>query len=258
MNANEQKLRLPNIKITDATHTASLRKSYQMRLNGLFIKFDNELKPGLARMMDRNIEYVKIKKGFIREFSDKLNTISDVTIYAGAPKIIDEHITRSYRSGKERAANNPRLKDTIRIDPKLSMLDMGAIEDLKTRNLGLVTKLTEDMKIDLLRIMTDGMQQGQGTAEISRNISGGIEDISRKRAETIARTEIAYSYNTAISDSYKKIGIDKWQWLAALGYTCCDECIANHGEIFDWNDPRPPLHPNCMCSIYPILPGDEE
>jgi SPP1 gp7 family putative phage head morphogenesis protein len=146
---------------------------------------------------------------------------------------------------------------TIRIDPKLSIFDQFAIEDLKTRNLGLVTKLTEDMKVDLLRIMTDGMNQGQNPTVIARDISKGIEDISRPRAEVIARTEIAYSYNTAKADSYKKAGIEQWQWLAALGYNCCEECTANHGEVFDWNDPLPPLHPNCLCTIYPIIPGEE-
>jgi len=131
---------------------------------------------------------------------------------------------------------------------------MRAIEDLNTRNLGLVTKMTEDMKANLLGIMTDGIKQGMGTNEIAKNISNQI-GIDSARAKTIARTEIAYSYNTAISETYQKAGISQWQWLATLGYYCCDICQENHGQVFDWGDPEPPEHPNCLCTIYPVVEG---
>jgi len=258
-----KELRLPHAKIRDATHTATLRMGYRNKLIGLYERFDEQLKPSLQRMLDRNIvrifrEFADVKPGFTKDFSERLNSIADYTIYAGAPKIINEHITLGYRAGKQRAVSNPRIIKSIRIDPKLSIYDNRVIEDLKARNFSLITKLTEDMKTDLLRVMTDGIKHGDGTTKIAKDISESITTISRSRAETIARTEIAYSYNTAISETYKKADITQWQWLATLGTTCCEECAALHGQVFDWTDEQPPLHPNCLCTIYPVveMPGE--
>jgi SPP1 gp7 family putative phage head morphogenesis protein len=238
-------LKLPNRKLTDATHTSILRKTYWDKLVALFKRFNKELQPGFERMMNRNTT--------IKEFSDKLNTTSDITIYAGAPKIIDENIKLSYNAGKQRAISNPRIQGSIRIDPRLSFYDMRTIEDLKARNMSLVTKLTEDIKSELIRIITNDIREARTIKDMVKDITTNIEDISKARAKMIARTEIAYSYNTAISETYKKAGIEQWQWLATLGYNCCEECIANHGQIFEWDDVQPPLHPNCFCTILPVI-----
>jgi len=256
---NNPDLRLPRVKLVDATHTGGLRRSYQKQLYGLFNNFDNKLEPGLLRMLERNktnmnVEYASISKGFLREFWDKLTQIADVTINADSKKVIDKHVTLAYHAGKTKAVNNPRLtRESIRIPSALSIYDQKAIEDLRTRNFNLVTKATEDMKSNLLRIMTDDIRQGKGIDSIARDISNEINDLGRTRSKLIARTEIAYAYNNAVSDTYQKAGIERWQWLAALGFNCCDECIDRHGEVFDWGDEQPPLHPNCLCTIYPVV-----
>jgi SPP1 gp7 family putative phage head morphogenesis protein len=143
--------------------------------------------------------------------------------------------------------------NSIIIPYQLNRLDQAVVEDLKIRNLSNVTKLTEDMKTELLRTLTEGIRMQQSTQSIMRAIHEQIPGITRARAKTIARTEISYSYNTAQAKTYQSIGLDRWQWLAALGYNCCDECTARHGNVYDWGDEQPPLHPNCLCTIYPIV-----
>jgi len=256
-----KELRLPNVRTSDMTHTTTLRSSYQKKLINLFNDFNNILTPGLIRMLNRNIlqEYAtRVKPGFMKEFSDKIDNVADQTIYNDAPRVVKEGVTLSYKIGKQRAVNNSRVVRTIKISPSLSIYDNQVLEDLKTRNLSLITKLTEDMKTRLLQVMIDGIKQGTSTTDIARNITKGIEDISRPRAEMIARTEIAYSYNTAIGETYKHEGISEWQWLATLGTTCCEECANRHGNVYRWSDEQPPAHPNCLCTIYPVveLPGE--
>jgi SPP1 gp7 family putative phage head morphogenesis protein len=112
---------------------------------------------------------------------------------------------------------------------------------------------TEDMKAGMLRVMSEGIQQNKGTLEIARNMSNEVTDIGKKRAILIARTEISKSYNSAISKTYQTAGIEKWQWLAAMGENTCDICADRHGEVFNWGDAQPPEHPRCLCTIYPVV-----
>lgn len=231
------------------THTGLLQRGYKTKLIEMYDKFNNKLSTSLNRLFNRSDT-----SGYIKEAGEKIDRYTDGIIYAESPGIIDHYITQGYHRGKINAANNPRLKrNSIIIPSKLSIYDNRAIEDLKNRNLGLVTKLTIDIKSDILRIITDDIREGKGIQDIGRDITKTISDISRTRAERIARTELAYSYNTAMAESYKKAGIEEWQWMATLGTTCCEECAELHGEVFNWNNPQPPLHPNCNCSIYPVV-----
>jgi len=226
----------------DATHTTRLQNTYYKQLIALVNQFRTNLQPTMTRLFNRNKE-----PGFIRAVNDRLNAQANGTIIIGAPTIIKKNITQAYIKGKKTASGNMRIKNnSIMIPFELSPLDHRVIDDLRVRNMGFVTKMTEDMKTDLLRVVSEGVQQQQSTEDIIRAINQRIPEITRSRAETIARTEISFSYNNAISESYRDIGIEKWQWLAALGYHCCDECIARHGNVYDWTDERPPLHPNCL------------
>uniref|UniRef100_A0A6M3L0S7 Putative capsid morphogenesis protein n=1 Tax=viral metagenome TaxID=1070528 RepID=A0A6M3L0S7_9ZZZZ len=241
--------RLPVIKRQDATGTGGLRRSYQSNIYSLFNTYAEKLKPRINRLLNR-----VGNQGFIKEFLEKLDDTQNVVINAGAPKIINEHITRSYTRGKQVAANNPRLRrDTILIDSKLSRTDNMALEDLKTRNFILIKNAGETMKNRLLQTMTEDIRQGKSIEEMAKHIQENIVDIGRSKSRTIARTEIAYSYNSAIAKTYQDANIERWQWLSALGYSTCQECMSKHGNIYNWDDEQPPIHPNCLCTIYPII-----
>jgi SPP1 gp7 family putative phage head morphogenesis protein len=97
------------------------------------------------------------------------------------------------------------------------------------------------------------LRQQKTIIQMVNEINSKIPEISKPRALTIARTEMSYSYNSALSKSYQTVGIDRWQWVSAKGYTSCADCIGLHGDVFNWGDPEPPLHPNCACSMYPVI-----
>ena len=248
MPKNTPDTRLPN-RPRDATNTGGLRRSYQTRLYDLFKEYNEKLQPRINRLLNRTGD-----QGFVKELSEKMNDTQDVTINAGAPKIINEHINRSFKRGKEVATSNPRLtRESIVIPSKLSRTDYLAIEDLKTRNFGLIKNASDSIKNQLLVTITDGIRQGKGTNEIARDIRNAIYDIGKTRSTMIARTEIAYSYNSAIAKTYQDADIEKWQWLSALGENTCEECSSRHGNIYEWDDEQPPIHPNCLCTLYPIV-----
>lgn len=248
MPKNTPDTQLPN-RPRDATNTGGLRRSYQTKIYILFKEFNEKLQPRMDRLFNRMGE-----QGFVKEILEKMNDTQDITINMGAPKIIDEHITRSFKHGKETAVSNQRLiRESITISSKLSRTDYLAIDDLKTRNFGLIKNAGDSMKNQLLVTITDGIREGKGTNEIARNIQDTIYDIGKNRSKMIARTEIAYSYNNAIAKTYQDAEIEKWQWLSALGENTCAECSSRHGNIYDWGDEQPPIHPNCLCTMYPIV-----
>lgn len=86
------------------------------------------------------------------------------------------------------------------------------------------------------------------------------EDIAPYRAEMITRTEFANAATLVSQETYKKNGIEKWEWVFEGGD--CDICAPNDGEQmelgeeFSSGDERPPAHPNCRCDVIPVVPSD--
>lgn len=88
------------------------------------------------------------------------------------------------------------------------------------------------------------------------------ERVHRRRAQTIAQTELAFAYNAGadavvqqnIKDGYFQPGVKK-RWVTADDERVCKECGAMDGETVDLDAPfsvgvkLPPAHPNCRCAV---------
>lgn len=77
------------------------------------------------------------------------------------------------------------------------------------------------------------------------------------RSETIARTELAFSHVAGAKEVWKNSGVVAGtEWLAHA--ECCDECQAMNGKkagldgVFEGGE-EVPKHPNCRCTLLPIL-----
>jgi len=91
------------------------------------------------------------------------------------------------------------------------------------------------------------------------------------RIRLIARTSMMRTFNSAAHARYKAFGIPKYQWLAHA--TACTDpkelpdgtmveggCMELHGQEYPMEDEIhvPPLHPNCRCTIIPVLKKADE
>jgi SPP1 gp7 family putative phage head morphogenesis protein len=108
------------------------------------------------------------------------------------------------------------------------------------------------------RILSQGMVDGDGP----RSLAGKIVDatgVSRRRAMTLARTEIIRAHHSAMVQEYKNWAVEgvvvKAEWVDA-GFNVCPDCAKNNGKIFDLNEIEGliPLHPNCRCIALPTMP----
>lgn len=86
------------------------------------------------------------------------------------------------------------------------------------------------------------------------------------RIRLVARTSMMRTFNQAAHGRYKAFGITEYRWLAHA--TACTDpkelpdgtmveggCMELHGQEYPIEDEIhvPPLHPNCRCTIVPVL-----
>jgi SPP1 gp7 family putative phage head morphogenesis protein len=110
-----------------------------------------------------------------------------------------------------------------------------------------------------------GLYAGQTHEQIVRTLVGtpsakyadGVMAITRREAETAVRTASNHVANAA-QVSWAKANSDVvtgMEWLSLLDERTCPICESLHGEITQ-GDPAPPAHPNCRCTLVPILDLD--
>ena len=116
---------------------------------------------------------------------------------------------------------------------------------------------------DMLRAtVTEGIEEGWSTDRLADEIAGHYA-FSDERAAMIARTETRYADVAGSLSAYKASGVVSGkEWLTADG--CCDECGDLDGVVVGLDDDfpgdgsdGPPLHPNCECSVLPVLDDSE-
>lgn len=76
------------------------------------------------------------------------------------------------------------------------------------------------------------------------------------RTEMIARTEILRSSNLGAQAVYEanRDVITAWEFIATKDERTCPECGPLDGNQYPLGEgPQPPLHPNCRCSVLPVL-----
>lgn len=94
---------------------------------------------------------------------------------------------------------------------------------------------------------------GKMPADVKKKL---MEDygVSWNEADRLVRTESSRAYNKAARDSYTAAGIDMCEYLAEAD--CCDICREYKGRKMPIREfPELPMHPNCRCTIAPIVEG---
>jgi SPP1 gp7 family putative phage head morphogenesis protein len=113
------------------------------------------------------------------------------------------------------------------------------------------------MDTQISRTLTAGLIEGKNPKAVARELSK-VVDLGRKRAETLARTEMVRAHNHANLTTYEEAGIGDVTVLAewkTAGYNVCPDCAALEGKVFKISTIRQliPLHPNCRCVALPYI-----
>ena len=136
-------------------------------------------------------------------------------------------------------------------------------------------------KTGLRGLVSSGQAEGWSINKLRDELTGIYGGWDKTRAEMIARTETIRSSNAGAVMSYKQAGIEYKQWFTAQDGQVCGFCQEMHNKIvgvsenywamgdtmsvdvpdekpismtFSYEDVgEPPLHPNCRCTILPVV-----
>lgn len=113
-----------------------------------------------------------------------------------------------------------------------------------------LSRHSDDFREKASTIVTQGLIQGWGTDEIARQLRGAA-DITRSRAETIARTEALAAHNEAAQAAYAQHGLEAFQFIATADDRTCPYCSARNMRVYKMGESQPPVHPRCRCYSLP-------
>lgn len=122
------------------------------------------------------------------------------------------------------------------------------------------------MKADLTKLLTQGLVQGKGVRQLSKELEKYYKGNPQKdggaiySAKRLMQTELARVQVEANIQSYIEMGFDMYTFHANSG--CCDRCKPLHGKHFKISELKygvnaPPIHPNCRCATSPYEDDDE-
>jgi len=142
-------------------------------------------------------------------------------------------------------------------------------------------KLGFTTKVSIQGLVSTAQEEGWSINKLRDELMGVYDGWDKVRAEMIARTETIRSSNAGAVMSYEKAGIVEKQWFTAEDGMVCGFCAEMHGKVVGVSDnywnmgdvmtverqdmppasmtlsyenvAAPPLHPNCRCTILPVV-----
>jgi len=125
----------------------------------------------------------------------------------------------------------------------------------------------------LKREIKEGIEKEESIPQIATRIRDVYNSMKENRSKVIARTEVSRATNFATLETYKESGVVVGQeWLATLDERTDECCASLNGKVIglnkNWfqkgdsylgldldyeNVEHPPLHPNCRCTLIPVI-----
>jgi len=127
----------------------------------------------------------------------------------------------------------------------LQLLYTGTFDSLKG--------ITATMDTQMSRILSLGFVRSDHPYVIARELKNTL-NITKNRAEMIARTEIIRAHSEGELDAFQTLAIKEVtpevEWSTAGDDHVCEECAEMEGKSYTIEEARGllPFHPNCRCS----------
>lgn len=101
------------------------------------------------------------------------------------------------------------------------------------------------------------LMRGEAPQSLIKTISDKM-GVSKRNAGRLVMTESAWVSSEATKDSYKDLGVERYEILATLDTRTSDICQDMDGRVFDMTDYQsgvtaPPFHPYCRSTTVPYF-----
>lgn len=200
---------------------------------------------------------------------------------AGDEELWRDYARQGFEKGAARAFDDTRRSKAVQALDRESMaayqgsrgeflrsafgnpVSVEKVQLLAQRSFADLENVTEDMATRLTRTLADGLVQGQSPHEIARTMADDI-DVSRARAETIARSEIVRAHAEGQLTALEQLGVEEVgvavEWTPTDDAKLCPRCAAMEGVVLKLAEARGliPLHPGCRCAWVPANVGESD
>lgn len=147
---------------------------------------------------------------------------------------------------------------------KLRLLASRSFTDLRN--------VTEDMATRMSRTLMDGLARGANPRDLADELAEDL-DISQRRAETIAKTEIIRAHSEGQLDSMEKLGVEEVGVAVEFStskinsvdkkgrpVSPCVKCKHLEGVVLTIQEAHGiiPVHPECKCAWLPANVGEDQ
>jgi SPP1 gp7 family putative phage head morphogenesis protein len=211
--------------------------------------------PGLLNQIDT---YKKFQADSAEQYAKYIDWAGDV---ASEEQVAAAKGATSAASEALNKKPNP-LEDTDGLGEEvLAAWDEGAVESMSGMTAGgplkeLLQQGYGVMEQEIAQRLVDGVAKGMNAFEVANNASDAL-GIGLDRILCIARTEMNRSFRDSTMDAYRSSGVvERYARMSARDELVCEACLAADGDVFD-ADVEPDDHPNCRCTVVPLIPGEE-
>lgn len=123
-----------------------------------------------------------------------------------------------------------------------------------------IKEITDGTRTLIRGTIVEALEEGWSYTELADELSKAYA-FSSERAATIASTEMNDAVTNSALSAWKDSGVVKGvRWLLSNDEGVCPICNGNAdqgtiplGKEFESGDEGPPAHPNCRCSISPVV-----
>lgn len=127
------------------------------------------------------------------------------------------------------------------------------IRTLYRRQFTALEGITTSADTEVSRTLTEGLLSGENPRDVADDLNDRVDAIGVTRGRVLARSELARSFNLASANRYEQHGVDR---VEILTYNPCSQCVdLEAGGPYSVQEVKGmlPLHPNCRCSISPLI-----
>ncbi len=245
----------PLRRMKDPTKAGRLIRQNERRL----VSFFRDYKEQAVRALHQSARHLAAPEPGINFdlYAASLPEIFAEILKREGKEITDSAVEMAYMQGltfADLALKRVNITASIQAGP----IDWRAMDVLKVRNLTALRGIGEETNKAIIRELSEGLQRGESIPNLARRIRDRVDHIGIHRARLMARTETMYALNEGTKTRYAQHGIEMVEWLTAWDERTCADCAALNGRVFKVSEAPPcPLHPNCRCTLLPIIEGSK-
>lgn len=239
--------------------------SAEERATAGLIGFYREARMEVTRLLETTPVLTLSEASYYGAIRTQLDTVL-VQMDAAGSDYIRRTLEVAYREGLVTHLGPSRV-NLLGESVQLPLINQRALQALSQDSLGLITRVTEDVRLAVRQQIGQGIASGLTGPELRRRL--GQTGLTRgpwrnleTRAGVIARTETMRAYNGGALAGIVDTGAMAVRWIASRDEAACPICGPRNGRDYKlrrvsesrWVDALPafpgiPAHPRCRCTI---------